>query len=208
MVEQDRKLEAVRSLLQKTHQTYRTAVDNITVRRDCVLQDTLTYFLDMPLDKIKRHLKVRFADEPGVDEGGLLTELFTLFFDEIFSEKNGLFESGNSENAKENDNANYSISSTVLPACQPDRLEQFRAVGVSMVKALYEEKRIGGRLCPFVFKFISMRSPSPNLRDLQYFDAQTAKSLQWMLVTSGHFMLTYNIVQTDIIFVMNVTIYS
>jgi hypothetical protein len=64
-------------------------------------------------------------------------------------------------------------------------MQRLRAVGASIVKALYEGKRIGSRLCPFVFKFIASTNPNPTLRDLQYFDPQTAKSLQWMLVTSG-----------------------
>ena len=64
-------------------------------------------------------------------------------------------------------------------------MQRLHAVGASIVKALYEGKRIGSRLCPFVFKFIASANPSPTLRDLQYFDPQTAKSLQWMLVTSG-----------------------
>ena len=64
-------------------------------------------------------------------------------------------------------------------------MQRLRAVGASIVKALYEGKRIGSRLCPFVLKFIASTNPNPTLRDLQYFDPQTAKSLQWMLVTSG-----------------------
>ena len=52
-----------------------------------------------------------------------------------------------------------------------------------MVKALYEGRRIGNRLCPSVFKFLT--DTSPTMRDLQMFDPQTARSLQWTLATIG-----------------------
>jgi hypothetical protein len=52
-----------------------------------------------------------------------------------------------------------------------------------MVKALYEGRRIGSRLCPSVFKFLT--GARPNMRDLQMFDPQTARSLQWILATAG-----------------------
>ena len=38
-------------------------------------------------------LKITFVGEPGVDEGGLLTEMFTIFYDAVFSGHGGLFES-------------------------------------------------------------------------------------------------------------------
>lgn len=182
MVEQDRKLDAVRHLIQKTRNTHRSCFDKVIVRRANVLEDVLKYFIEMPLDKIKHLLKVEFADEPGVDEGGLLTEMFSMFFEDVFSPSNGLFEGHSGADVS------TSVTAAVLPSSIDDsasRLRKLRAVGVSMVKALYEGKRIGNRLCPFVFKYFASSSPSPTLRDLQIFDPQSAKSLQWMMATSG-----------------------
>jgi hypothetical protein len=62
-------------------------------------------------------------------------------------------------------------------------LKKLEAFGRAIVKALYEGRRLGGRLCPSVFKFITDSPPS--MRDLQMFDPQQAKSLQWMLATVG-----------------------
>jgi predicted GNAT family N-acyltransferase len=74
----------------------------------------------------------------------------------------------------------------VLPCAadeSPERLKKLRAFGRAMVKALYEGRRMGNRLCPSVFKFLT--DTSPNMRDLQMFDPQTFRSLQWMLATIG-----------------------
>jgi len=184
VVEQDRKLEAVRNMLQKTRNAHKTSFDKIVVRRSEVLMDTLKYFMEMPLDRIKRHLKVEFVDEPGVDQGGLLTELFTMYFEEVFEEKSGLFEGHNTSSGSSGGGGTVVLPS--VSASGPVRLAQLRAVGISLVKALYEGKRIGNRLCPSVFKFLSAVSNINNtLRDLQIFDPHTAKSLQWMQATSG-----------------------
>eukprot|EP00904_Undaria_pinnatifida_P009477 jgi/Undpi1/565/HiC_scaffold_10.g04029.m1 len=52
-----------------------------------------------------------------------------------------------------------------------------------MVKCLYEGRRIGSRLAPSVFKFITGTEAA--LRDLQDFDPQRFESLKWMLANTG-----------------------
>ncbi len=78
------------------------------------------------------------------------------------------------------------VNEVVLPCAgdkSPAKLLIFRGIGRAIVKALYEGRRVGSRLCPSVFKYIT--NSSPNMRDLQMFDPQTAKSLQWTLATVG-----------------------
>jgi hypothetical protein len=73
----------------------------------------------------------------------------------------------------------------VLPSSKVknEDLIRLRAVGRAMVKALYEGRRIGNRLCPSVLKFFA--GANPTMRDLQLFDPLAAKSLQWLLTTVG-----------------------
>lgn len=74
----------------------------------------------------------------------------------------------------------------VLPAGNlgdDQSLLRLRAVGRAMVKALYEGRRVGNRLGPSVLKFFT--GAQPTMRDLQLYDAQAAKSLQWLLTTVG-----------------------
>ena len=93
VVEQDRKLEAVRDLLHRVRSENRTVLDKITVNREVLVETILDYFQTMPLEKMRSMLKITFVGEPGVDEGGLLTEMFTIFYDAVFSGHGGLFES-------------------------------------------------------------------------------------------------------------------
>ena len=37
----------------------------------------------MPLERMRASLRVTFGGEPGIDEGGLLTEMFTVFFEGV-----------------------------------------------------------------------------------------------------------------------------
>ena len=178
-------------------------MEKATVNRENLTETVLNYFQNMPVEKIKASLKIIFVGEPGVDEGGLLTEMFTLFFESIFSGHGGLFEgSADSVDDAHKNSSNDSSSSSsscgnedssirvrndfVLPSAQdtsPEQMSKLRALGRSMVKALYEGRRMGNRLCPSVFKFLTGTAPS--MRDLQMFDRQTARSLQWTLATAG-----------------------
>ena len=193
VVEQDRKLEAVRHLIQKTRQSNRNNIDRIEVRRDHILEDGFRYFETATLTDIKKHLKVIFVGEPGVDEGGLTSELFYLFFEEVFKESNGIFETSNNLNKSDNEyNLIYidsdikTTNNVVLPsstAISSDMMKKLYLVGIAIVKSLYEGKRIGNTLCPSIFKYFT--NTIPNLRDLQMFDSQTAKSLEWILATQN-----------------------
>lgn len=202
VVEQDRKLEAVRNMLHRCRHENRTNIEKIVISRNNLVGDVLSYFKETPLEKIKSNLHVSFVGEPGVDEGGLLTELFTMFYDLVFQGEGQLFEGPqDSERASSGtyvandfdtfedpeDQIHRSFHSVVLPSTKggnnPTVLQNLRAFGRAMVKTLYEGRRIGSRLCPSVFKFIT--STNPNMRDLQAFDRETARSLQWTLATIG-----------------------
>jgi serine/threonine protein kinase len=203
VVEQDRKLEAVRSMLHRCRNDNRSNIDNVVIRRNNLVGDVLAYFRDTPLERIKSNLRVSFVGEPGVDEGGLLTELFSMFYELVFQGDGQLFEGSTDSNKQidasamvdnldmledlEEDKVYSQYSSVVLPTSKggenPTVLQNLRAFGRAMVKTLYEGRRIGSRLCPSVFKFIT--STNPNMRDLQTYDRETARSLQWTLATIG-----------------------
>jgi HECT-domain (ubiquitin-transferase) len=164
------------------------------VSRENVTDLVLSYFQNMTLDKMRASLKIIFVGEPGVDEGGLLTEMFTIFFESVLSGHGGLFlESGDAGAGAGTggeigceEGAMKVRNDFVLPNAAditPERLSKLRAFGRAMVKALFEGRRIGNRLCPSVFKFLTGTAPA--MRDLQMFDPQTARSLQWTLATAG-----------------------
>lgn len=196
VVEQDRKLEAVRDLLHRARSENRTNLERLTVRREQIVTQMLDYFREMPLERMRACLRVTFVGEPGIDEGGLLTEMFTIFFDSVLQGECGLFEGADTALKRESPSSDATgsersddvkVSNEVVLPCaadqSPERMGRLRAFGRAMVKALYEGRRIGSRLCPSVFKFLT--GTVPNMRDLQMFDPQTARSLQWTLATAG-----------------------
>ena len=172
---------------------FRNNFEKTTVKRDTLSEAVLDYFQNMNLDKMRASLKIIFVGEPGVDEGGLLTEMFSIFFESVFSGEGDLFvgsgdavDAGKSALGGTSEGSMIVRSDVVLPSAtdtSPQRMLRLRAFGRAMVKALYEGRRMGNRLCPSVFKFLTGTTPS--MRDLQMFDPQTARSLQWTLATAG-----------------------
>lgn len=170
-------------------------MEKLTVSRENVTDLVLTYFQNMPLDKMRASLKIIFVGEPGVDEGGLLTEMLTIFFESVLSGHGGLFQESGDTGAGigagamiggGNESEMKVRNDFVLPSAAdvtPMRMGKLRAFGRAMVKALFEGRRIGNRLCPSVFKFLTGTAPA--MRDLQMYDPQTARSLQWTLATAG-----------------------
>ena len=218
VVEQDRKLDAVRNLLYRARADNRTNLEKLVVHRDTLVDEVLTYFSEMPLERMKASLRITFRGEPGIDEGGLLTEMFTLFFEGVLQggavSGKALFEyaeeagagaragrgkgadktssptsQANPDEDAANDDESNRMTNTntnymVLPVGGSGAsIAKLRAFGRAMVKALYEGRRIGSRLSPSVFKFLT--GAKPNMRDLQMYDPQTARSLQWILATAG-----------------------
>jgi len=192
LVEQDKKLDAVRNLISRVRSENELNVDRLVVHRHHLVDSVLQYFRDLPLAKMRSKLKVVFHEEAGVDEGGLLTEMFRIFFDSLFQGHGNLFVGSEAAStrdyvASEGDNVVKSQSILcVLPMNtdkNPLRIENLRAFGRALVKALYEGRRIGNKLCPAVFKYIT--GATVGIRDLQMFDPETTRSLQWTLATSG-----------------------
>jgi hypothetical protein len=224
VVEQDRKLDAVRNMIQKAREDNRTNLERLSITRGSCTRDVLRYFREMDLQHMRYSLRVTFEGEAGVDEGGPLTEMFRIFFDEVMSPKFGLFHGpdtskggikqelgvsasggfgdgeasvGASSDSFDEEGGSSSSSmgtfdvaresvKAVLPApldLDMERLQNLRAFGRAMIKALYEGRRMGTQLCSAAFKFLT--DSQPTIRDLQHFDPQNARSCEWTLATEG-----------------------
>lgn len=56
---------------------------NFTVRRDNIVNDTITELMNCSAKDITKPLKVQFHGEEGEDEGGIRKEFFMLLFQEF-----------------------------------------------------------------------------------------------------------------------------
>ncbi len=59
------------------------------VRRDHIVADTMALLKGLPVHHLRRQLRISFADEPGIDHGGLCKEFFYLILTRLFSRENG-----------------------------------------------------------------------------------------------------------------------
>lgn len=65
----------------------------LEVRRERLLHDTMVALQSAAPEELKKPLKVKFADEDGVDEGGVAREYFHLLSTQLFDPSYGMFKS-------------------------------------------------------------------------------------------------------------------
>jgi hypothetical protein len=141
----------------------------------------------VPAADAQRHarsrLRVTFAGEGGVDEGGLSTEMFRLFFDGLVAPDVGLFEARSGGDL-------YLPKAGALTGAEATALT---SVGRAVVKAFYEGKRVGSRFAPSFFKYLAhgaafkhaKRLEPRALDDLKRYDPEMGASLEWVLTHGG-----------------------
>lgn len=119
--------EARRQMERKAEEAFINSLDKrviidvyfrIRVRRDHIVQDSLQY-IKTNSDNLKKSLRVQFANEPGVDAGGLKKEWFLLLTKEIFHPQSGMFHNV--------DDSNF-LWFNIIPVENPDMYYLFGAI--------------------------------------------------------------------------------
>ncbi|CAN3375640.1 hypothetical protein DIURU_001203 [Diutina rugosa] len=91
--------EARRQMERKAEEAFITGLDQntqievyfkIVVRRDHIISDSLAAIKHNP-NNLKKTLRVKFTDEPGIDAGGIKKEWFLLLTRNLFSQSTGMF---------------------------------------------------------------------------------------------------------------------
>eukprot|EP00916_Digyalum_oweni_P023401 GHVL01038831.1.p1 GENE.GHVL01038831.1~~GHVL01038831.1.p1 ORF type:complete len:426 (+),score=39.82 GHVL01038831.1:1437-2714(+) len=151
----------------------------LKVRREHLLQDTLTQLARATSSDFKKGLRVIFDGEEGVDEGGPLKEFFQLVTQELFDPRYGMWD----------DHAN----TTRLFWPRADSFEcnvQFELLGTILGLALYNSVILDLHL-PEAF-YAKLLGKTPNrLRDLTELEPDLAKGLQGLLNFEGDVEETY-----------------
>ena len=156
-----------------------------SVRRRDLVDEALDHFGCLTPAQLRAGLRVHFMGEDGVDTGGVLTEMYTVFFSEVTNPQHGLFESradGTVHRMTSMSGSSVSDHAGYLPAINADT-KKLEALGKIAVKCVYDGRRLGASFAPCVFKFIA--GVDPDLRDLELYDPTTARSLRWLLVNAG-----------------------
>ena len=141
------------------------------ISRDRILDDSLQKILNVKSiedhDPLKLPISVRFAGEPGIDEGGVRKEYFQLVVKELLSPNYAMF--------RYNEDVQlYYFNGTTL---EPNIY--FELIGILMGIAVYNNTFID---LPFPMAcFKVLMGEEPNLDDLRQWQPETAKSLEEML---------------------------
>ena len=145
----------------------------LEVDRHHLIVDTNTALskLKNPDLELKKPLKVLFAGEPGVDEGGVQREYFQLIIKELFDPERGLF-TNNSDVYWFNGEADDSRA-----------MQRFRLVGVLFGLAIYNGNMLNVRFPLVVYK--KLRGLNLSMQDLKDLDPQLLSSLENVLRYNG-----------------------
>lgn len=123
-------------------------------------------------DPLKCPLQVRFENEPGIDEGGLSKEYFSLMIKELFNPVYGLFK--HNEDTK----LYWFNGQTFEPNIN------FELVGTLMGIAIYNNLHLDLPLAHACYKLLL--DGKPDIVDLEQWQPETAKSLQFILDYEDH----------------------
>ncbi|KAF2154321.1 hypothetical protein K461DRAFT_126988 [Myriangium duriaei CBS 260.36] len=142
------------------------------VRRSQVFLDSFkALFFKKPNEIKYGKLNIRFADEEGVDAGGVTREWFAALSRQMFDPNYALFNPVASDRTTFHPNP--------LSAINEQHLTFFKFIGRIIGKALYEGRVLDCHFSRAVYKRILGKSVS--LKDMETLDLDYYKSLVWML---------------------------
>ncbi|KUF97393.1 5-aminolevulinate synthase [Phytophthora nicotianae] len=147
----------------------------LEIERDNLLHNSCEQLLWATPDQLHQSLRIKFANEPGVDAGGLVREWFTLMTKEVFDDTTGLFyRCGNGDGLMIN---SASAEASV------DHLMYYQAIGRFIGRALFEGILIDAHLALPVCKHI-LGIPI-TFSDLEFVDNDLYKNLKWLRDNTG-----------------------
>lgn len=141
-----------------------------TVSREAIFADSFAVIMSKPADYFKGKLTITFANEPGLDYGGVSREFFFLLSHEIFNPLYGLF----SYSAHEN----YTLQINPHSDVNPDHLEYFHFIGRVIGLAIFHKKFLDAYFVSSFYKQILGQQVT--LEDIETIDSGLYKSLVWM----------------------------
>jgi serine/threonine protein kinase/tetratricopeptide (TPR) repeat protein len=183
LVASDEKIQAVRAFLHVIRSVNRQPT-LISVSRQQIVQSVCTVFDQFREGELLRPLMVVFQGEQGIDEGALLTEMFTVFFMELVTKEKCLVSKGN-DDGSESDGAGvaveYGAEYTVAPDAQSRFSEQqLTAIGKVLLKCIVENRPLPLKLNVSLIKFLV--GVEPSMQDLESFDKTMAHNLKRLMM--------------------------
>jgi hypothetical protein len=179
--------------LNATHEEEREAqtrnVSRFKVSRATLLSDSIDAIATMTPTQARAAIRVDFAEEQGIDAGGVYREWFLLVNEKIVAPEAGVFVCVDPK-----DQAFYlnPLSREILGE---NHLAHFLAAGRLLGRALLEGNVTGFHIALPLLKII-LGLPV-GVSDLEYFDPEVYKNLTWLLENDGVESLGLNFTVTE-----------
>jgi hypothetical protein len=154
----------------------------MTLRRSHLVVDSFEAIRRLDVGKLKLKTKVIFANEEGIDSGGLTKEWFLLLSRHLLDPQRCLLvkleDSGTALNQSNGNNSTrYHID--YRSSINQQHLQYFHFLGILLAKAIYDRQLVDLPLCKAVYKYILGRPAT--LQDLEQMDPLYHRSIVWML---------------------------
>ncbi|DBA03405.1 TPA: hypothetical protein N0F65_002813 [Lagenidium giganteum] len=141
----------------------------LELERDTMFDGTFKAFQRFTKQDLAAKTKITFANEAGIDSGGLTKDWFLQISKLAVAKPRHLF--------KPCDAGHYEIEPTSFKNTQ--HLQQFKFLGKFIAKAIFDRQTMDLPLCDTIFKLFLHQTLT--LDDLKAIDSQFHKSLVWML---------------------------
>lgn len=142
----------------------------LVIARNNMFHDAFAQFMARKAHEMKKKLSIEFANEPGLDYGGVSREFFFLLSHEIFNPIYGLFQYSS--------HTNYTLQINPHSEINPEHLHYFYFIGRVIGTAIYQRKYLD---VYFVTAFYKMLLDIPvTLEDIESIDTDVYKGLVWM----------------------------
>ena len=147
----------------------------LEVSRDRILEDSLKKIVQVSRidgkDPLKLPLRIQFAGEPGIDEGGVRKEYFSLIMRELFNPAFGMFK------------FNESVQLYWFNGQSFEPNVNFELVGTLMGIAFYNNMFVDMPVAPACYKLLL--DQDCDLKDMAMWQPEIANSLQYILDYEG-----------------------
>lgn len=141
------------------------------VRRKRVFEDSFSQMRNRTAEEFRGRLNVRFAEEEGIDAGGVTRDWFDILAKEMFNANYGLFI------ATVQDNSTFQPNR--LSYINPDHIQYFKFVGRIIGKAIFDGHYLPCHFTRSFYKHMLGVSVLPN--DMEAIDPEYYKNLKWIL---------------------------
>lgn len=142
----------------------------LKVRRSNVFIESYNVFRSLSTEELRRKLVIEFINEPGVDQGGLIREFYSLLSKEIFNPGYCLFKTSAN---------NVTFQPSPQSHINDQHLNYFKFVGRIFGKALHDGYMMDAFFTRSFYKH--MLGQSLSIYDMEDIDPEYFKNLKWVL---------------------------